>query len=143
MQIKTTWLNNFFLVADLFATFSKDPSTKVGAVIIDDKMRVVSTGFNGFPRLVDDAQVRYEDRELKLLMTLHAEQNAILSATQDLTEKCIIITHPPCARCTAQIIQCPITDIRCKKAENFDRWKKDMELSQQMITEAGISYQEY
>jgi len=74
------WDSRFMDLARLVASWSKDPSTQVGAVIVDQDKRIVSTGFNGFPRCVNDSPV---DREVKLLRTIHAEENALLFARRD------------------------------------------------------------
>jgi dCMP deaminase len=68
------------------AKLSKDPSTKVGAVILDSKRRIVSGGYNGFPRGVEDSDERLNNRETKLRMTIHAERNALSFATAQLTD---------------------------------------------------------
>mgnify|MGYP002128816433 CR=1 FL=1 len=74
------WDARFIALASLVASWSKDPSTQVGAVIVDQDKRIVSTGFNGFPQGVNDAPV---DREVKLLRTIHAEDNALLFARRN------------------------------------------------------------
>ena len=93
----TNWDQRFLEMARLAATWSKDPSSKVGAVITDGK-RIVSLGFNGFPAGIDDDPSIYGHRERKYRRVLHAEQNAISFAKRDLTGCTIYITHPPCAR---------------------------------------------
>lgn len=67
------WDHRFAGLVTLVASWSKDPSSQVGAAIVDAKNRVVSLGFNGFPRAVADAPV---DRDEKLRRTIHAEENA-------------------------------------------------------------------
>src|SRR3990172_2103187 len=73
------WDSRFLRLAEFVAQWSKDPNTKVGAVIVDGTHRIVSLGFNGFPRGVDDDE-RLRNRELKLKLMVHAEMNAILFA---------------------------------------------------------------
>ena len=75
-----SWDQRFLDLAEHIAQWSKDPRTKVGAVIVDEKKRVVSVGYNGFPRGVDDNPDRYEDRTAKLLFVAHAERNALDNA---------------------------------------------------------------
>jgi dCMP deaminase len=71
------WDNRFMELAEHISYWSKDPRTKVGSVIVDDRNRVVSMGYNGFPRGVHDTDERYEHRPLKHLLVSHAERNAL------------------------------------------------------------------
>lgn len=126
------------------AKLSKDPSTQVGAVIFDDKRRLVSAGYNGFARSVLDKKDRLEDRTVKYRLTLHAEKNAILFATAPLDGATIVVTHPCCAQCAAQIIQSGIQHvIWATPSEEFvRRWKEDLHLTFQQFEEAGVSITE-
>ena len=90
-------------MAELVGSWSKDPSTQVGAVITHGN-RIVSVGFNGYPHGISDS-ADTDDREMKLLKTLHAEENAILFAKRDLAGSDIWVTHFPCPNCAAKIIQ--------------------------------------
>ncbi len=108
----TIWDRRFMRMAEHVAHWSKDPRHKVGAVIVDCDNRIVSTGFNGFARGVVDNPHRYLDDGLKHQMIIHAEMNAILSATVDLAG-CTIYgwPFPPCAPCAAAIIQSGISKV--------------------------------
>lgn len=119
---------------------SKDPSTKVGAVIFDDKRRLVSAGYNGLPRGVNDTSERLQDRETKYKMILHAERNAMAFATAPLEGSTLFCTHPCCTQCAAQVIQMGIKHVCWPKPElEFsDRWAADMHLSLEMFNEAGV-----
>jgi len=75
------WDDRFLSLTQFIASWSKDPSTKVGAVIADQNNRIVSMGYNGLPVGVKDHTERYSDRERKLAMIVHGEMNAILFAT--------------------------------------------------------------
>jgi len=135
------WDDRFMQLAEVVSTWSKDPSTKVGAVITKNK-RVISLGFNGFATGVGDHTHRYEDREFKYPAILHAEVNALLFAKSDLQD-CTIYTYPmpPCAQCAAKIIQTGIKkviSIRPSK-ELMDRWGKDMSIANSMYADAGVS----
>ena len=90
------WDLRFLKAAQEVATWSKDPSTKVGCVIVDPELqRRTGEGFNGFPRFMSDDERLYADREVKYARTLHAELNAVLFAKK--TEGCTAyVTHPPC-----------------------------------------------
>ncbi len=136
------WWDLWFIgFAEYVASASKDPSTKVGAVIIDENRRVVSVGYNGFPRGVDDKVERYDDRNKKYCMVVHAETNSILFANKSLVG-CTIYTWPfmPCSRCATTIIQTGIVRVVapiCSK-DLMERWGDDIALSRTMFQEAGV-----
>jgi dCMP deaminase len=123
---------------------SKDPSTKVGAVIFDPKRRIVSAGYNGFARGVKDEPKRLMDRETKLKLTLHAEKNAILFATSPLDGCTLIVTHPCCAQCAAQVVQSGIAHVIWPRPapEFMARWAEDYAMSKAQFAEAGVTVEE-
>ena len=124
-------------LAKLVASWSKDDSTKVGAVIVDEQRRIVSTGYNGPPQGVKD---EYADRTQKLRRTLHAETNALAFAQRNVRGCTIYITHPPCAQCAAQIIQHGIRKVVFDlPTYNFlTRWGDDYKESLAMFSEVGV-----
>ncbi len=134
------WDKRFLELARFIATWSKDPSTKTGAVITDGR-RVVSLGFNGFPRGVKDTPVRYSNRDLKYKMIVHAERNAILFARQNISA-CTLYVWPfmPCTICAADIIQSGI--VRCVAPpcppEKLKRWHADLDIARTMFRESGV-----
>lgn len=132
------WAERFSQMATLVASWSKDPSTQVGAVITKEK-HVVSLGFNGYPSSIEDT-VKQDTRDTKLLKTIHAEENAILFARRDLTGCDIYVTHFPCPNCAAKIIQTGIVAVHCpeQSPEFIERWGEKLELSQLMFKEAGV-----
>lgn len=139
----TDWHSRFLAMAALVGSWSKDPSTKVGAVITDARNRIVSLGFNGYPRGVEDDHDC--SREDKLRRTLHAEQNAILFAFGDLDDCTLYVTHPPCAHCTALLIQAGISRVIVQRSTTAfrERWAHDIKVSQDMMFEAGVAYEEF
>jgi len=122
------------------ALLSKDPSTKVGAVIFDGKKRIVSAGYNGLPRGVSDTQERLTNRDIKYKMVLHAEVNALSFATAPVEGATLFCTHPCCTQCAAQIIQRGVAHVcwPSPTPEFSKRWAEDMDLSMQMFGEAGV-----
>ncbi|PSW21929.1 cell division protein DedD [Photobacterium sanctipauli] len=132
------WAVRFFQMAELVGSWSKDPSTQVGAVITKGN-RIVSVGFNGYPHGISDS-ADIDDREMKLLKTLHAEENAILFAKRDLADCDIWVTHFPCPNCAAKIIQTGISTVHCpEQTEDFlSRWGDKIKVSQDMFTQAGV-----
>lgn len=127
-------------LAEHVAKLSKDPSTQVGAVIFDPKRRIVSAGYNGLARGVYDTPERLENRDIKYKLILHAEKNAILFATTPLDGCTIVVTHPCCAQCAAQVIQSGIKHVIWPKPEPefFARWGEDYALSMAQFDEAGV-----
>jgi dCMP deaminase len=135
------WDERFIGLARHIAQWSKDPSNRVGAVLTRDN-RIVSLGYNGFPRGTKDDPKIYSDRARKHRRVLHAERNA-LSFARGNTEGCVIYSSlAPCAPCTAQIIQDGVTRIVAPSPfDNEDylsRYYEDIEESQEMCTEAGV-----
>ena len=131
------WDNNFLALANTVSMFSNDPSTKVGAVIVDDDNRVISIGYNGFPKGIRDDN-RLSNRELKYEMIVHAEANALLFANAPV-RGCTIYTWPfqPCSRCASLIIQAGIR--RVVSVESKDqKWRENFQLAHDMMTEARI-----
>lgn len=134
----TKWAQRFLQMAELVASWSKDPSTQVGAVITEHN-RIVSLGFNGYPHGISDSAIT-DNRELKLLKTLHAEENAILYAKRDLKGCEIWVTHFPCPNCAAKIIQTGISAVHCtEQSEDFlSRWGDKIKLSEEMFNQSGV-----
>ena len=133
------WAVRFSQMAELVGSWSKDPSTQVGAVITKGN-RIVSVGFNGYPHGISDS-ADTDDREMKLLKTLHAEENAILFAKRDLADCDIWVTHFPCPNCAAKIIQTGISTVHCpEQTQDFlSRWGDKIKVSQDMFTQAGVA----
>ncbi|WP_210337887.1 hypothetical protein [Bradyrhizobium sp. CCBAU 51765] len=96
----TKWDDRFLDVAKLAAQWSKDPNAQVGAVIVDAQGQIAAVGYNGFPKMVEDSAERYADRDTKLEMVVHAEENAILGAGGRARGGWIFVFGKPiCARC--------------------------------------------
>lgn len=132
------WDGRFLDMAKLVASWSKDPSTQTGAVIVDKARRVVSVGYNGFARGVDDDPARYANRDLKLKMVVHCERNAVLFAGRSV-EGCTLYTWPfmSCAPCAAMMVQAGIRRVVAPYSDN-ERWLEDFRLSSLMFREAGV-----
>lgn len=141
-KIEGYWEDYFMGIAIAVKAKSKDPSTKVGAVIVGPDRDIRSTGFNGFPKGVCDTDERYADRETKLKLAEHAERNSIFFAARHGTpiDGCTIYIAglPPCAECARAIIQAGIVRVVVQSAEIPERWKKDCEPALTMLHEAGV-----
>lgn len=136
------WEYRFLKLAEFVSSWSKDPSTKCGAVIVDQSNRVVSMGFNGFPQHIDDTSERLSDRDVKYALVVHAEVNAMLFANRYLKD-CRIFVYPmlPCIRCAVQIVQSGITEVVSipLTPELEERWGRDVEQTENIFSEADIS----
>ncbi len=134
------WDTRLLDMAELVSSWSKDPSTKVGAVISDDKHRVVAVGYNGFPRGIEDSEERYADRETKYKHVVHAETNAVLNATRSVEGCMLYISLPPCSECAKLVIQSGISRVAFRQAspDRRERWRASMEAAVAMLEEANV-----
>ena len=136
---------NYSEIAKCIASASKDPRYKVGAVIFDNDDIIVSTGYNGAPRGVEDTLARYA-KPLKQYYIAHAEINAIAQAARKgvSTLGCSIIIwgKPPCANCAMAIIQAGIKTVLFQ-AEDFrgSKYYESFIAAFKMFEEAGIDVQ--
>lgn len=137
--ISLKWLERHLRAAEHRATYSKDPSTQVGAVLVaPDGKEDHTYGYNGYPKGVND--VGLTDRDYKYPRTVHAELNAIIKSKRDLTGHYIFCTLAPCAGCAAAIIQSGIRYVYHVQ-ENFeknDRWIDSHLTALDMFEEAGV-----
>ncbi len=140
------WDRRFLRLAKEVATWSKDRSTQVGAVIVGDDKTPGPYGFNGFPRAIDDEVEDRHTRPEKYKWTEHAERNAIYNAARigmPLKGCTIYVTHLPCADCTRAIVQVGIRRVvvDADSLENADfasRWSEDDRITKDMLDEAGL-----
>jgi dCMP deaminase len=134
------WDNRFMDMARMVAGWSKDPSTKVGAVIVSPDRRHFFWGYNGFPTGVEDDPELLKDREEKYPRILHAETNALLMADQPIIGWTIYCTLAPCSSCAAQIIQKGITRIVLpgSPGSEHDHWGDSMKIARSMLAQAGV-----
>ena len=145
-QSNINWDEYFMGIAVLSSLRSKDPNTKVGACIVDKEHKVVSIGYNGMPRGVDENKVswnRGEGLDSKYLYVCHAEFNAILNTRNGAAlEGCTLyVTLFPCNECAKAIIQTGI-----KEVVSFDNKYKDttgVQASLKMMELAGIKIRQF
>ncbi len=132
------WDEYFLDLAQFVSRKSKDPSTKVGAVITDKNHVLISCGFNGLARNVRDTEERLTNRELKYKLIIHAEVNSILFARRSL-ENCILYCWPfmPCSNCASVVIQSGIKKVIAPFKDNY-RWAESFKLSREIFLEAGV-----
>lgn len=135
------WDLRHYLLAMHVASWSKDPTTKVGAVCVGLDRRSISLGYNGFPRGLADLPDRYEDRPTKYLYTQHAERNALDNATFDLHGGTLATTMFPCVECTKSIISKGITKLITPPVPEpigEPSWRDGCRHSLSMLREAGV-----
>jgi dCMP deaminase len=137
------WDQRYMSLAQQVATWSKDPSTKVGCVIYrPDTAAIISLGYNGFPRGIAHTPER-DVREVKLTLTVHAELNAILNAARNgapLEGTRIVCTFFPCVPCACDIIQSGITTVVAPPTDwDHERWGASQKESRARLEEAGIN----
>ena len=135
------WEKRFLEMAQLVATWSKDPSTKVGAVIVRPDFTVASVGYNGFPRGMNDHPDLYADRDVKLSRIVHAEMNAILHSKEPL-KGYTLFTYPvlTCDRCAVHVIQSGIVRVVAPVAPEglSERWGEMFKKAKEYYLEGNV-----
>jgi dCMP deaminase len=135
------WDKRFLRIAEEVRLWSKDPGTKVGCVLVNER-RILSTGYNGFPQTISDDLGRYIDREYKLSVTVHAEANAILNAAKNGTRvqgSTLYVTFPPCSQCASAVIQAGVAKVVCPDpASAPERWRSNFIAANNLFYEAGV-----
>jgi dCMP deaminase len=150
------WDQHFLQLALDHARMSKDPSTKVGAIIVGPDRESLTAGFNGLPRGLADTEERLHNRDLKMRLVVHAEMNAVLTAARigiplkgcslylaatDVSGD--VWGGPPCTRCTVEVIQSGISEIVSWPVRAVpSRWHEDIAFARTILNEAGVRYRE-
>lgn len=139
------WDYRFMRVAREISTWSKDPSKQIGAVAVNSDRRILATGYNGFPKGIEDIPERYEDRSIKYDLVVHAEMNCIYNATfngislKDAT--LYVFGLPVCHDCAKGIIQVGINKIVMSMDDIPQKWLDSFEKSRRMFDEANVDVQ--
>ena len=135
-----SWETYFMGIAHLSALRSKDPNTQVGAVIVDQEHKVVSIGYNGFPKGCSDDEYPWENEgsslETKYVYVVHAELNAILNSPRSVKGCSIYVSLFPCHECAKAIIQSGIQEI----VYESDKYASSESVlaSKRMLESAGV-----
>ena len=136
------WDQRFLVLASNIAGWSKDPSTKVGAIAVRDK-RILAQGFNGLPVGITDSDTRLNDRELRLSMTVHAEMNCVAFAARNgvCLAGATMYVWPlmTCSQCASVLIQADIASIVVPDFVEPFRWQESFDKAREMCVEAGIA----
>jgi dCMP deaminase len=139
----TDWDSRFMRLAEHIGSWSKDRSTKVGCVIVGPNREIRSTGYNGFPRGLDDAPEERHVRPAKYKWTEHAERNAIYNAARVgvSIEGCTMyLPWFPCMDCARAILQSGISVLVAYRPDlNQLQWGDDFRLALTLFEEAGIT----
>ena len=130
------WDRRGLELAGLVATWSKDPGHKVGCAIIRPDKTVAGVGYNGFPRGIADREDRLADRELKRIITRHAEENAIANSYNIHNATLYVQPLHPCTRCAGAIIQAGIGRVVAQLSADQEDWLVGLPLD--LLEEAGV-----
>lgn len=137
--MSTKWDKRFLRLAREVSSWSKDPSTKVGAIIVDSDRQVVSMGYNGFPYCFDDCEKSYLDRSIKLDRIIHGEMNAVMNAKRSV-RGCTLYTWPfmTCDRCAVHMLQAGIERFVAPMTppEIEERWSESIQKAKNHIYRA-------
>jgi len=139
------WAKRYLGIAKEVSTWSKDPSTKVGAVAVGSKGQILSQGFNGFARGIKDTTERLNNREMKYSLMVHAEMNTIYNATYNGVSldgaSLYVYGLPVCSECAKGIIQVGIRSVYMNiESEWPEKWKDSWEFTKTVFTECGVKF---
>ncbi len=146
------WDLRFLELARLTSSWSKDPSTKFGAVIVRPDLSICATGYNGFPRRMNDNKKSYENREDKLSRVIHCEMNALISSNDHSVKGYTLYTWPflSCDRCAVHMIQAgiaravaPQLEILGRPADWIINWQRTLEITMDYYQECGVEVKEF
>lgn len=136
-----SWDRYFLQIAGHVATRSKDPATQVGAVLVRER-NIISTGYNGFPRGVDDNVAERYQRPAKYDWSIHAEENAVLTAARfgvSTAGTTLYVTPmPPCKDCAKAIIQCGVKEVIYELVGDQSRWAESVEVTRKLFASSSV-----
>ena len=146
------WDAYFHAITLVAASKSQDRSSKYGAVIVDSRHRIRSTGYNGIPRGITYEE-RYHSRPDKYMYFVHAEENAIFNAASigaNIEGCTMYVIKPPCVQCIRAIVQSGIVEVVYKfqhdeeeymalGVQNLDNWRQTMEVAGEIAHAANVT----
>ena len=145
MIINGKWNKRYMKLASDVAQWSKDPSSQIGAVAISSRGQVLSTGYNGFPRNIEDTEERLNDRTIKYSLIVHAEMNMIFNATYNgvsLDNSTVFVAGLPCcSQCALGIIQVGVKHVVMNGDPDNARWSESAHLALDLFDEAGVTWE--
>lgn len=135
-----SWDTYFMGVAILSSKRSKDPSTQVGACLVNQNKKIIGIGYNGFPRGIEDDEFPWQKDgsflETKYAYVVHAEVNAVLNATESLNGASCYVTLFPCNDCAKVLIQSGVKEVVYVEDRDFE--KDIFKASKKMFESAGV-----
>ena len=145
LTLSNKWDKRFLDLAEHIASWSKDPSKKIGAIAVGAQGQILSQGYNGFPRGISDSSDRYDDRTRKYELVVHAEMNVIYNASYNgvSLNGSTLYVHglPACSECAKGIIQVGIKRVVMREQEIPVLWQQSWTKTEEMFNEAGVSYE--
>lgn len=148
----TDWDDRYLDLAEHFASWSKDPSSKIGAVAVGEHGQILSQGYNGFPRGVEDTLHRWHDKKIKYDYVVHAEKNVIYNASLNGVSlngsTLYVFGLPVCNECAKAIVQVGIKRVvfRAPPKDNVYinlKWEKAWSITKSIFREAGVDFKQY
>ena len=141
MNKQDKWDVRFLKLARHVSLWSKDPSTKVGAIIVNNKKQILGIGYNGLARNIKDDEERYNNREVKYRLIVHAEDNAIINAKTDVSGCTLYSSLFCCCECSKLIVQAGITRVVAPviNKQQFERFKESFDAAKLMFKEANVT----
>jgi dCMP deaminase len=144
LTLSNNWDKRFLDLAEHISEWSKDPSKKIGAVAVGAQRQILAQGYNGFPRGIDDTNDRYDNREEKYKLVVHAEMNVIYNASYNgvSLNGSTLYVHglPVCSDCAKGIIQVGVKNVIMRKAKAPDIWLESWKTTEKMFKESGVYY---
>jgi dCMP deaminase len=144
------WTEYFLGIAEQVKLKSKDESTQIGAVIVGIDNEILSTGYNSFPRGMNDSKIERQERPEKYFWMIHAEANSIVNAARTGTSiknsKIYLTCGIPCADCAKLIINSGIKIVWCKNIQNDvkgNHWVESKKKTIEMFEECDIQLNFY
>ena len=139
------WASKYKHLAKEISTWSKDPSTKVGAVVVGEHGQLLSQGYNGFPRGIKDSDERLNNRERKYELVVHAEMNAIYNASLNgvsLKDSTLYVYGLPiCNECAKGIIQVGIKKVVAMRPKKYNiAWEESINNARNLFSEVDVMY---
>ena len=135
------WDIRFYSLALEIASWSKDPTSKVGCVAVAPGNRHFVTGYNGFPPSIPDDEDKLYNKKLKNEFMVHAEANCIINTTQLLNGWTMYITKAPCLNCAKLVVNSGVVRLLCPQPEGT--WKDDQVKALGLLTTVGIKVEFY
>ena len=139
----------FINIAKEVSNFSKDPRRKIGAISVDNDKKILSTGYNGFPRGILDSEEDWNNREIKNKFVVHAEANMVYNATYtgvSLKDSTIYVYGlPVCSNCALSLIQSGVKKVIYYHdyIEGDEKWIESFKETQKLFTLAGIEVEKF